>query len=161
MNDEARESVTRHWQESVDLPESDPATDVAIRLVLLSHYGADFTIWGSRRKRYWDALTERVKASTYAGPELAHWWEAMSRSLPCAPRNKAEREDLVHLLAFAPARAVLSVLREQPDVVVLHVRVIADARREQRPRPSATEDDVDQPDEDDSNHAHKEDANGE
>lgn len=125
------EVVTREWQAAVSLPpvETD-AQDVAERLVLLAHYGADFSIWtGKRRVRYWEALTERVKAATFAGPTLGHWWEWLSRDLPTAPRNAREREDLAHLLASENPREVLRVLRGFPEIVVLRVRVIAEARR--------------------------------
>lgn len=103
---------------------------IAERLVLLAHYGADFGIWGgARRTRYWDALTERVKASTYAGPRLSDWWQSMSKSLPCAPRNAREREDLVSLMSHEPALPVLYYLRRNPDFLVMRVRVIAESRR--------------------------------
>lgn len=126
-------SITREWQSASTLPLPTGADDVAERLVLLAHYGADWDVWGgARRVRYWDALAERVKAATFAGPGLADWWTAMSMSLPTAPRNKDERADLASLLACDGQRAVLSVLRNRTDVVVLRVRVIAENRRAAR-----------------------------
>lgn len=122
--------ITMKWRAGVSLPEIPPEAEVAERLVLLAHYGADFSIWGgTRRARYWDALLERVKAATYAGPTLGDWWQAMSKSLPCAARNTEERADLVQLLGHEPAIPVLNYLRRHPDYLVLRVRVIAEARR--------------------------------
>jgi hypothetical protein len=124
-------AITQEWKSGVTLPAISPEGEIAERLVLLVHYGADFAIWGGvRRSRYWDALLERVKASTYAGPTLSDWWQSISRSLPCAPRNSREREDLVHLLSYEPSRPVLDYLRRHPDILVLRVRLIADKRRE-------------------------------
>lgn len=133
--------ISEQWQDFATLPALPLEGMVAQRLVLLAHYGADFTIWGgARRSRYWDALTERVKAATYAGPSLGDWWQAMSRSLPCTPRNGSERADLVHLMSHEPALPVLMYLRRHPDYLVLRVRVIADARRSHHSaRESATE----------------------
>lgn len=123
-----------HWQRAADLPACpSPAEDVAERLVLLAHYGADFSLWsGRRRLQYWQALTERVKAATFAGPRLGDWWEHLSRDLSTRPRNAAERDSLARLLSYPQARSVLRVLRTYPEVVVLRVRVIAEARRDQQ-----------------------------
>jgi hypothetical protein len=121
---------SEQWRAAVALPEISEAEQVAERLVLLAHYGADFDVWGgARRVRYWDAFAERVKAATYAGPGLTDWWSAISRSLPTSPRDAREREDVARLLAYSEARAVLKVLRARTDVTVLRVRVIAEHRR--------------------------------
>jgi len=137
MPDAQYACVTREWQSAVALPPAGWAEDVAERLVLLAHYGADFSVWsGARRARYWDALTERVKAATYAGPGLADWWRQMSVDLPTAPRNAREREAVARLVGEQPARGVLRVLRGYPEVVVLRVRVIAEARRDAHERSS-------------------------
>lgn len=123
--------VSQEWQTVVNLPPVTVAEDIAERLVLLAHYGADFDVWGtSRRVRYWDALAERVKAATYHGPGLADWWSGISRSLPTSPRTARERADVAALLVQDDERAVLRVLRNRADVVVLRVRVIAEYRRD-------------------------------
>ena len=122
--------ITEEWRTTVTLPEMPPEGVIAERLVLLAHYGADFGIWGGgRRARYWDALMERTKASTYAGPNIGDWWQAISKSLPCAPRSSREREDLVYLMGHQPALPVLYYLRRNPDFLVMRVRVIAEQRR--------------------------------
>jgi hypothetical protein len=121
------------WQSAVAMPEQGEAENIAERLVLLAHYGVDFSVWGGkRRKRYWDALAERVKASTYAGPTLSDWWTALCISLPSAVRNSSERNDVVDLLGYKNPKEVLKVLRNNPEVVVLRVRVISEYRREMR-----------------------------
>lgn len=123
-------SVTREWQAASPLPLVEGPDDIAERLVLLAHYGADWTVWGgARRVRYWDALLERVKAATFAGPTLADWWSAISTSLPTSPRNSVERAELASLLASPDQKQVLAAFRNRTDVVVLRVRVVAESRR--------------------------------
>ena len=127
------------WLSVSPLPPLSGPDAIAERLVLLAHYGADFDIWGgARRVRYWDALTEHVIASTFAGPALADWWTAMSAGLPSAPRNADERADLAGLLAGGDDRAVLTVLRRRAEALVLRVRVIAETRRAAHPSERAT-----------------------
>lgn len=127
MDEETPPSI--EWQSIVDLPPTDDASAIAERLVLLAHYGADFTIWGgARRIRYWDALMERVKAATYAGPTLADWWTGMTRSLPTSPRSKRERKDVADLLTYPDGKAVLKILRGNTEVLILRVRVISEYR---------------------------------
>ncbi len=103
---------------------------VAESLVLLLHYGVDFSIWGgSRRVRYWDALTERVKAATYSGPTLANWWAQASVQISSTPRDAAEREELAQLLSSGNDREVLKVLRAEAQVLVLRVRVLSETKK--------------------------------
>lgn len=130
MSADVNVPVSVEWQSVVALPAVSEAESIAERLVLLAHYGADFEVWGgARRVRYWDALAERVKAATYAGPTLADWWERMAVSLPTSPRDARERADVAGLLAYPIPREVLKVLRSQTAVTVLRVRVIAEHRR--------------------------------
>jgi len=117
------------WQLVVALPPTSEPEQVAERLVLLAHYGVDWSIWGPRRARYWDALMERVKAATYSGPTLNDWWSDLTQSLTSNPRNPAERKDVTELLQYENQRAVLKTLRNQADITVLRVRVIAETRR--------------------------------
>lgn len=125
--------VTDEWLKASPLPPLDGAEGVAERLVLLLHYGVDFSVWGgARRVRYWDALAERVKAATYAGPTLAHWWGDASRQIVSAPRSHDEREEVAHLLAVDNQRAVLSALRVHAEVLVLRARVVSEYRRQAR-----------------------------
>lgn len=124
--------VSLQWQAEVELPPLSEAEEVAQRLVLLAHFGADFTVWGKRRVRYWDALTERVKAATFSGPTVADWWNDISMRLPTTPRTPEQRADVVALLAYPDSRAVVKVLRQYADVLVLRARVVAEARRAAR-----------------------------
>jgi hypothetical protein len=105
----------------------------AERLVLLVHRGVDWNVWGgARRVRYWDALTDRVRAGTYAGPTLSHWWQSISTRISSVPRSAADRADLAALLEFPDQRAVLTALRSTADVLVLRVRVAVETNRENR-----------------------------
>lgn len=125
---------------TVDLIEASPlpplsgVEEVAERLVLAVHRGVDWSVWGgSRRARYWDALTERVATSCYAGPTIGHWYAQICREMTSAAPMSAEgRDELARLLADGRDRAVRSCLRQQAAVLVLRVRVLMDARRIER-----------------------------
>lgn len=131
-------TVTRTWLDSSPLKPLEGAEGVAEKLVLLLHYGGDFTLWGgARRVRYWDALAERVKAATYAGPALADWWSSASTLISSNPRNEEERRELVDLLEAPNQRDVLRALRNHAAVLVLRVRVVSEHRRSQPGRDEA------------------------
>jgi hypothetical protein len=111
-------------------PVTGPAA-TAERLVLLIHRGVDWDVWGgARRVRYWDALTDRVRAGTYAGPTLAHWWQAVAARIASTPRTSGDRADLAALLQTPDQRAVLGALRDTAEVLVLRVRVAVETHRE-------------------------------
>lgn len=103
---------------------------VAERLVLLVHRGVDWEVWGgSRRVKYWDALADRVRAATYAGPTLSHWWQDVAAQITSAPRSVEDRAALAVLLATPDPRPVLVALAEHAPTLVLRVRVLAEYRR--------------------------------
>lgn len=114
------------WLSVSPLPPFGGADAVAERLVLLAHFGADWSVWGPRRVTYWDAFTDRVKAGTFAGPTLADWWESLVVSLGVEPRNPDERTEVSALLAGGDDRAVLAALRTHAAVLVLRARVVAE-----------------------------------
>lgn len=113
------------------LPAMNGPEGVAERLVVLIHYGVDFSIWGeSRRTRYWGALTERIKAATYSGPTLSNWWQDISLSIVSTPRTHEERVELLSLLNVEEQREVLNILRNSAEALVLRVRVLSEAKKE-------------------------------
>lgn len=102
----------------------------AERLVLLVHRGVDWDVWGgARRVRYWDALTDRVRACTYAGPTLSQWWQDISVQIASQPRYPEDRADLAMLLAGPNQRAVLGALHTHAATLVLRVRVLSETRK--------------------------------
>lgn len=114
------------------LPSASETEAIADQLVLLAHRCVDWETWGgARAMRYWDALTERVRASCYAGPSLSAWWVRLSTTMGLgAPSNKADRALLAQLLGHADQRGVLRVLRTQTDTTVLRVRCAIDTAKE-------------------------------
>lgn len=102
----------------------------AERLVLLMHRGVDWDVWGgSLRARYWEALAERVRAGTYAGPTLADWWERVTVDISSKPRTARERAETAALLEAPDQRMVLAAFRSHANALVLRCRVTAEARR--------------------------------
>lgn len=112
---------------------TDPALQRAELLILLLHRGVDWNIWGGhRRNRYWDALTDRIRAGTYAGPTLSHWWSTTSEQLGSAPRSPEDRA-LVAQLLFTDDSVnsdVLKALRDHASVLVLRIRVHIESAKE-------------------------------
>lgn len=93
-------------------------------LVYLLHRGADWSVWGTRATRYWDALAERVRAATYAGPTLDHWWDHACTRLPSQPRDAHHRAWAAAALGNADHRATLDLLHDTAVTLVLRVRVL-------------------------------------
>lgn len=130
LNKSLKTPVTDALLQQSPLPSMEGPAGVAERLVVLVHYGVDFSIWGnSRRARYWGALTERVKAATYKGPTLSDWWEDISLSIVSSPRNAEERAEVLALLSVEESREVLHILRNNAEVLVLRVRVLSEERK--------------------------------
>lgn len=131
-------TATSRWLKATpDLPPlTDPAASTAERLVLLLHYGIDWSDQNwvtARRGDYWDnLLPSRIQSATYtSGASLNHWWTAASTQLGSSPRTAAERVELATLLAAAP-KPVLQALRDQTAALTLRTRIVADAVRAQR-----------------------------
>ena len=130
-------SVTDRWLATAwQLPAlSDPAAVVAERLMLLLHYGVDWSDgnWvASRRGDYWDnLLPSRVRLATYNSINLHQWWTASAARLGSAPRSDEQRAELAVLLT-SEARPVLQVMRDQTTALTLRTRIVADAVRATR-----------------------------
>jgi len=130
LNREIETPVTDALLAFSPLPLLEGPEGVAERLVLLVHYGVDFTIWGgARRVRYWDALKERVRGATYSGPTLGAWWSDISTQIVSEPRNSDERIEILGLLSIEEQRETLNILRSNADVLVLRARVVSEYRK--------------------------------
>lgn len=126
-------SASELWSEGSPLPVLSGTALDAEKLVTLVHLGTDFTVWGGKRRmRYWDALTERVRAATYSGPTLVSWWGNISADLVSSPKNEQERLELAQLLGQGNDREVLKYLRNDGAVLVMRVRVISEMRKNAR-----------------------------
>ena len=116
------------------MPPLEGPAGVAERLLLLVHYGIDWsTGWVTRyRTTYWDSLLpDRVICATYRSPNLRRWWRDVADDLGSQPRTAAERAELEQLLR-ADALPVLEVLRFETEALLLRTRIVADAVRQAR-----------------------------
>ena len=114
---------------------ADPPSQVAERLILLLHYGID---WSDRNwiadyiGDYWDnLLPTRIRGATYASSSLHQWWTTAATKLGSTPRNEAQRRELAVLLTTDPL-PVLQVMRDQNTALTLRTRIVAEAVRERR-----------------------------
>ncbi|MBM4570215.1 hypothetical protein GS896_27450 [Rhodococcus hoagii] len=131
-------TVTDHWLASAPHlpPLTDPGAVTAERLVLLLHYGIDWSErnWvAARRGDYWDhVLPTRVRLCTYtSGANLHQWWTSAAGQLGSAPRSDDERHELATLLTAVP-KPVLQTLRDQTLALTLRTRIVASAVRDER-----------------------------
>lgn len=111
---------------------------VAERLLLLTHYGIDWSEgWVSRyRTTYWDkVLPDRVICATYRAPNLRRWWRDVAEDLGSAPRSSAERAELEELLR-SDSLPVLEVLRFETEALLLRTRLVTEAVRQSRTVPA-------------------------
>ncbi|SED97520.1 hypothetical protein [Rhodococcus koreensis] len=137
ISDKHAFSVTESWLATVpQLPAlADPAAQVAERLVLLLHYGIDWSEnnWvAARRGDYWDnLLPTRIRLATYNSINLHQWWTASAARLGSSPRTDEQRAELATLLTME-ARPVLQVMRDQTTALTLRTRIVADAVRASR-----------------------------
>ncbi|WP_172653137.1 hypothetical protein [Rhodococcus opacus] len=137
MLGENTHSVTDRWLAAVPQlpPLTVPAAQAAERLVLLLHYGIDWSDsnWvAARRGDYWDnLLPTRIRLATYNSIDLHQWWTASATRLGSAPRTDEQRTELAILLT-SEARPVLQVMRDQTTALTLRTRIVADAVRAAR-----------------------------
>ncbi|MDV6247051.1 hypothetical protein [Rhodococcus opacus] len=130
-------SVTDRWLALVPQlpPLTGSAAQVAERLVLLLHYGIDWSEsnWvAARRGDYWDnLLPTRIRLATYNSIDLHQWWTASAARLGSYPRTDEQRSELAMLLTSEP-RPVLQVMRDQTTALTLRTRIVADAVRAAR-----------------------------
>ena len=116
------------------MPPLEGPAGVAERLLLLVHYGIDWSSgWVARyRVTYWDRLLpDRVICATYRAGTLRRWWRDLAEELGSQPRNAGERAELEQLLR-SPDLPVLEVLRFETEALLLRTRLVADAVRRTR-----------------------------
>lgn len=128
-----RLSPTSRWLATTAefMPPLEGPAGVAERLLLLVHYGIDWSGgWVTRyRKTYWDRLLpDRVICGTYRSSNLRRWWRDVADDLGSQPRTPTERAELEQLLR-AEAQPVLEVLRFETEALLLRTRIVADAVR--------------------------------
>ncbi len=125
---------TASWLSALpELPPLSGAAATAERLLLLLHYGVDWSTWvGDHRIHYWTSLLpDRVTKATYRSGTLDKWWSQVASDLQSAPRSAAERGE-VALLLREQSGPVLAVLRDETPALLLRIRLTTDAVRQRR-----------------------------
>lgn len=117
------------------MPALEGPAGVAERLLLLIHYGVDWSnSWVARyRATYWESiLPDRVICATYRSANLRRWWRDVADDLGSNPRTAAERTELEALLRADP-QPVLEVLRHEAPALLLRTRIVTEQVRASRP----------------------------
>ena len=117
-------------------PLSDPAQNIAERLVMLAHLSFNSRIWSPRRDRYWPGFRERAEAATN-NPDVATWWGTFIESIEGKPLRKVsllhEKNLLCHPLTLPGTQVedqdVLAVFRRYSMDLVDRARVWVSVRR--------------------------------
>lgn len=127
---------TSQWLATIpDMPPLHGAAGAAERLLLLVHYGIDWSNgWvGARRQHYWDRLLpDRVITATYRADTLRRWWREVTHELGSHPRTRAERAETEQLIRTQESTPVLEVFRFETTPLLLRTRLTADAVRDHR-----------------------------
>ena len=105
----------------------------AARIVLLVHQSMDWNVWGSKRLKYWQILTDNVRAAAYTN-SLSRFANSLCsrmqvRALGPNKAARAEAEALLNGLERAQERALLRLMREEATTIVLQVRVWLEEKR--------------------------------
>lgn len=101
-------------------------------LLLIVHLSMDWSVWGSKRLKYWDVFQENVAAAAYTD-NLAKWLNQLCQrmSVLTPGRNEKARARLEEILNSGNDRALLKLLREETQLLVLMVRVAQQEKKVQ------------------------------
>jgi len=132
VNESDAATPTDRWLASVEgMPPLEGPAGIAERLILLLHYGIDWSNgWvANYRKTYWDqVLPDRLIVATYRADTLRRWWSEVAAELGSQPRNAAERAEVETLLR-AEAALVMETIRTETEALLLRTRITTDAVR--------------------------------
>ncbi len=131
---------TDDWLAAAPMPALSGPEGTAERLLLLIHYGLDWSNgWiGKYRIKYWDnILPDRLIAATFRHDSLRGWWREVAVELESSPVTSAQRQELEALLR-EPALPVLDVIRHQCEAVILRTRITTESVRTAKQQKAAS-----------------------
>lgn len=104
-----------------------------VNLLMILHRSMDWDVWGSKRLKYWDVFQENVAAAAYTN-SLAKWLDRFCQrmSVTTPGRNDGDRDALNAILNSGHDKALLKVLRDETQLLVLSVRVAQQEKKEAR-----------------------------
>lgn len=116
--------------------QKDKAQDLkqqAADLLAIIHLSMNWDVWGSKRLKYWDVFQENVAASACTD-NLARWLNTLCNriSVLTPGRNEKDRDRLEQILNGGNDRALLKLLREETQLLVLMVRVNQQVKKDAR-----------------------------
>lgn len=119
---------------------TDPAQNIAERLIMLGHLSFNSTIWSRRIDRYWPGFRDRVEDATNC-PDVAAWWDRFMSQIVGVPLRSSlllhEKNLLCHPTTLPGTQVddqdVLHVLRTYPLDLTDRCRIWVKMRRELKP----------------------------
>jgi len=105
----------------------------AARILLAIHQSMNWSIWGSKRLKYWTVYTDNVRSAAYTNSLVKFVNNLCSRmDVAVLGKNKAHRaqiEELLNNITAEEEKQLLRLFREQATTLVLQVRVWIEEKR--------------------------------
>lgn len=108
-------------EQSPYAPFTDPAQNIAERLVMLTHRTFNAKMWGSasgRAERYWPGMTERLELTSGSVDDLAEWWGLMISEIKGMPLRSTTLLHEKNLLCH-PTTLPVTQVKDQDVLLVL------------------------------------------
>lgn len=105
----------------------------AARILLAIHQSMNWSIWGSKRLKYWMIYTDNVRSAAYTNSLVKFVNNLCSRmDIAVLGRNRAHRaqiEELLNGISPDDEKRLLRLFREEATTLVLQVRVWIEEKR--------------------------------
>jgi len=107
-----------------------PEQALAADLLEIGWRSVDWDTWGKYRLTVWDQFTDRVRLAATTTSSLPRFWASLSQQMGIGQvRDHEEREALGGILTSGQDRALLRLLRQETDLLVLVVRLRSEGRK--------------------------------
>ncbi|HCZ47723.1 MAG TPA: hypothetical protein DCZ11_01820 [Gammaproteobacteria bacterium] len=115
-----------------------PLQQRAADLAEIAWRNVDFDRWD--RRKVWEQFTDRVRLAATTTSTLPRYWTVLSAAMGVYdPQHPEARARLASILTGGDDRALLRLMREETELVVLVVRLRSEGRAEERKRREAGE----------------------
>jgi len=106
---------------------------MCVNLLMLIHLSMDWSIWGSKRLKYWEIFQENVASAAYTD-KISKWLSTICArmSIGTPGRKEEDRAMLFDIMSAGHDDAILEHLRSATQLCILEVRIAQQEKREVR-----------------------------